>query len=444
MREYRAGHVYKDLARGRWRGVVRYRERDSGSTDDRGRPVPGPWKRATRLFDVRCYPDSERGRATAQEALSSFKTELVTGEPERAAREEARERGRALHLSADPTVSEYVDYYLTEKLPNRKRIEPSTMSGYRRLERSIDSDWDGAGIGGVRLSELRPHMVERWRDRVARHYAPVTVKYTLRLLRAALDSAVGDELVDRNAAQSVTSPEAQDKEINFLDAAERARLLADLDRSLSGGSGGRGTPGRSRVLALGTKMALLTGMREAEICGCRWSRINFEAGTITVRTSIGRDGERTYIKETKSPRGRRTVPLPDALAGDLMRRKEEMASLAVEGGIPWSESMFVLGEPVWSERDDDWLYLNPRLLWRAWKRRSKRLGMRGVTGEPPTFHDLRHTFATVAAHSGIPETSLKEILGHSSIETTHRYYIGVDDDANRRAMAVVMAAMNPE
>lgn len=438
MREYRAGHVYKDVARRRWRGVVRYREKDSGAYDENGKPVPGPWKRKTQLFDIRCYPDSERGQHAAQEALAAFKMELIQGEPERAAREEAKKRGGELLLSPNPTVSEYINYYLSERLPNRKRIEPSTMTGYRRMEKTIDAKWGGSGIGDVRLTDLRPYMVEQWRNRVAAHYAPVTVRYTLRLLKSALESAVSDGLIDKNPASSVTAPSAAQEEVNFLDATERDRLLADLDTTLRKDS--KSTE-ESRKLALGVKIALLTGMREGEICGMRWTDVDFGAQTLAVRKSIGRDGEKTYVKDTKTTNGRRTIPIPHPLAGDLVNRKLAMREKADAAHIAWSESMFVLGEPVWSDAGGGWLYLNPRLLWRGWKRRANRLGLRGVTGEAPKFHGLRHTFATVAAHSGIPETSLKEIMGHSSIETTHRYYIGVDDEVNRRAMDAVMAAM---
>jgi integrase len=37
------------------------------------------------------------------------------------------------------------------------------------------------------------------------------------------------------------------------------------------------------------------------------------------------------------------------------------------------------------------------------------------------FHDLRHTAATMMVVSGVDLVTVKEILGHSSIEMTMRY-----------------------
>ncbi len=37
------------------------------------------------------------------------------------------------------------------------------------------------------------------------------------------------------------------------------------------------------------------------------------------------------------------------------------------------------------------------------------------------FHDLRHTAATMMVMSGVDLATVKEILGHSSIEMTMRY-----------------------
>jgi integrase len=37
------------------------------------------------------------------------------------------------------------------------------------------------------------------------------------------------------------------------------------------------------------------------------------------------------------------------------------------------------------------------------------------------IHDLRHTFGTVCAANGIPQTTIKEWMGHSELATTEIY-----------------------
>ena len=52
------------------------------------------------------------------------------------------------------------------------------------------------------------------------------------------------------------------------------------------------------------------------------------------------------------------------------------------------------------------------------------------------FHDLRKTFATRAAASGVPMHELQAHLGHGSITTTTEYYTEVEKSAADRLRAV--------
>ena len=55
--------------------------------------------------------------------------------------------------------------------------------------------------------------------------------------------------------------------------------------------------------------------------------------------------------------------------------------------------------------------------------------------EVPTqpWHSLRHTFGTELASAGVPVTTIKELMGHRSIQTTLRY-AHVDDEARAEAI----------
>jgi integrase/recombinase XerD len=67
-------------------------------------------------------------------------------------------------------------------------------------------------------------------------------------------------------------------------------------------------------------------------------------------------------------------------------------------------------------------------LWRYFERHRKLAGIR----KKVTPHILRHTAATQLLFNGCPVGHIKAILGHERLETTCRYYLGLD---NREAKA---------
>jgi integrase len=59
-------------------------------------------------------------------------------------------------------------------------------------------------------------------------------------------------------------------------------------------------------------------------------------------------------------------------------------------------------------------------------------------GVPPfCVHDLRRTFATRAASAGYPMPMLKDVLGHSLMETTSAYYVHADRAERGRQLAAL-------
>jgi len=64
----------------------------------------------------------------------------------------------------------------------------------------------------------------------------------------------------------------------------------------------------------------------------------------------------------------------------------------------------------------------------GFKAACRRAGISGLR-----FHDLRHTFATRLAGEGVDVATIKELMGHSSIVITQRYF---HPNAERKQRAV--------
>ncbi len=161
------------------------------------------------------------------------------------------------------------------------------------------------------------------------------------------------------------------------------------------------------------------------------------------------------IKE-KGIRGLRQRALVEFLLGTGMRISE---ALAFNRDIDWEEgSALIIGKGdkqrkifiterarYWlkeylSARSDDNLALfvtygsNPKRLQRYdLSKQFKLLANKAAITKHLTPHVLRHTAATIMMQNGCPITYIQELLGHSDIKTTAKYYLGTDDRSLREA-----------
>lgn len=355
----------------------------------------------------------------------------VTGkrEAERLAREwveSLNAQAKAEGITPAKTVGEYLDAYLDAK---ESAAEKSTLAGYRRRGAYIKDGYQGSpGLGSVNLDDLTPDMVRAWLKGIhGAGLSPQSANDARTLLKSAMRDATLCRRIDFNPVDLVDRIKADRREPNALDATERARLIEDLFSD-------RQRANESPALRLGTLLALFTAMREGEICGLRWRNVDLQSGVIKVREAVGRDGDGSYLKAPKTTTSRRDIPISQALVAELKEHRRAMLKLCGASEVPFTESLFVLG-------DIDGSHLEPRLLYRAWKRRVERLGLMGNQGKPPTFHDLRHTFATTAVAAGTDIKSVSSIMGHSNAAMTLNIYASSDPDAKRRAMERLSSEM---
>lgn len=414
-REYGKGCLIKE--NGKWRAVIRYRDLDTGERNGAGKPVRGKWRTLSRTFDIPSAPgDGDMtGVKLAERALKQWRDEVLAAEDERQAQARMEREGYVPVQG----VAELVAAYLV-KVENESRPENSTMATYRRMERHIAGE-----LGGVPIDGLTEDMVVRWLGNMNAQFAPETVIKSLRLLNASLEWAVDMGRIPTNPARKCRKPKQKRPEPNYLDMEQRARLMATLDEAPA-----------AEPYALGVRIALMTGMREGEICALRWRDVDMNAGVIHVRHSIGR-GDSTYEKTPKNGGSRRNIPMPESLVKAMRSRRASVIEERIAAGASGRDidDLFVLGRP-------DGAYMNPQYLSRTWRRRyAAGLGLVGSQGRRPVFHDLRHTFATVAIAAGVDVKTVSSILGHANAAMTLNIYADADPEAKRRAADAVAAAM---
>lgn len=148
-------------------------------------------------------------------------------------------------------------------------------------------------------------------------------------------------------------------------------------------------------------LSMYTGMRIGEVCGLKWSDINFETSILTVRRTVQRiscdKGTKLLIGTPKSRSSLRTIPLPNFIMNLLKKFKSCPDNYILSGTNKVTE---------------------PRTLQYRFKAILKRVNLPSIN-----FHVLRHMFATNCIKLGFDVKTLSEILGHSSVEITLNIYV---------------------
>lgn len=158
-------------------------------------------------------------------------------------------------------------------------------------------------------------------------------------------------------------------------------------------------------------LAAYTGLRQGELRALRWRHIDLKGRRITVDSAISDN----TISTTKSRRIR-TVPLTDAACHHLER-------IATRSHFLDQEDFVFCGH--------DGSFLDGSALSKRFRRALREAGLRHRR-----FHDLRHTFGSIAVRRFDPVT-VQTLMGHSSLTTTERYLHSRPrtDDASKLAEA---------
>ncbi len=181
------------------------------------------------------------------------------------------------------------------------------------------------------------------------------------------------------------------------------------------------------------KIVLFTGLREGEVLGLTWDCVDFERGTILIKQQLRREqkkGGQYYFTTPKNGKSRTLTLAPSVL--QLFRlQKLHQNGLRVEAGELWEEHNMVFSNQFGG-------YLSYRTVYDCFKRIVSRIGTPGTR-----FHDLRHTYATMAIRAGDDIKTVQENLGHATAAFTLDIYghvtAGMRQDSANRMEGVIQA-----
>lgn len=160
--------------------------------------------------------------------------------------------------------------------------------------------------------------------------------------------------------------------------------------------------------------AAATGARLGECLGLKWSKIDFENGTVEISHQLNRS--RSYVP-LKTVRSHRTIELPNSVLSGLRSHK-----LATEYS---KDHDFVFTTKLGTPHDHR--NIGGRVLARGIKKASIDIELQPA----PTFHSFRHGFASAWIADGGNLVELSAHLGHGDPSVTARVYAHEFEKATR-------------
>jgi integrase len=339
-----------------------------------------------RRITIGSYPDWRL--KAAREQAKSYKRQIDLGEDPMAAREADR---------AAKTVDQLCDLFESDHLPNRRA---TTQEDYRSLLRL----YIRPRFGKLKVAALRHADIAALHRDIARR-APYRANRMLAVLSAMMGLATREGLRPDNPTQGIERAHEEKRE-RFLSPAEIAKLSAALAAH------------PEKISANAIRMLMLTGARRGEVLSATWDQFDFAAGVWTKPSA--------HTKQKKPHRIPISAPALALLAD--MRRE----------AIPWCPLVFPSIKTSRPERHGRTAYHALTEIKRTWASVCRTAGISGAR-----LHDLRHSFASCLASSGLSLQIVGALLGHTQPRTTHRYSHLYDDAlraAAERVGAVVTGA----
>ena len=302
------------------------------------------------------------------------------------------------------------------ELYSKPNVRPSTANYYHRsIEQHVIPR-----IGGIKLSQLTSRDIQKlYRDlqengrlrEVQRAKKPGLSNATVRgihmMLHNALDRAVKERLILRNPTEDCIIPKIEKQEMKILHPEDMSAYLQAADNH--------------GVLPM-FYLELVSGVRKGELVALLWDDLDTASRTISVsKQAAVRNGEIT-ISRPKTETSVRRISIPQEAIDLLIQEHEKHPDNPYMFPSPKTGGMYY---------PDSVVNLHKKLL--------KDAGLEHIR-----FHDLRHTFATMALQNGVDVKTVSSMLGHYDAGFTLRTYTHATRQAQDEAaekMGSLMAQM---
>ena len=278
---------------------------------------------------------------------------------------EHRSGRKTVSSPSGKTLGELMDEYIEKR---RNTVSPSTIDGYVRIRQNRFRS----------IMQLPIERVKDWQDVINREAALCsgkTLKNAWGLVRSVLNSA-------GEPAPAVTLPQVVANIRPWLDYNEILIFLRAV----------RGTDGELPALLA------LHSLRRSELLALTWNNIDLTRGCIFVRGAVVQDEHHQFTKrsENKNSSSQRVVPI-------MIPRLRELLEVA-------------------PNKTGRLVKVSPHYVAQQINAACRAAGLPEVG-----CHGLRHSFASLAHHIGMPEAECMRLGGWSDASTMRKIYTHIAD-----------------
>jgi integrase len=153
-------------------------------------------------------------------------------------------------------------------------------------------------------------------------------------------------------------------------------------------------------------LAIMTGMRQAEILGLKWPDINWDNGTLSVQRTMNYVNCEPVFMDLKTDRSRRLIALSPETIESLKYHKSIQTQDKLLFGKAYQDNNMIVATK-------DGRPMSQNSLNKSWQRALEQINVPRIR-----FHDLRHTHASLLLALGVHPKVVQERLGHANINIT--------------------------
>ncbi|MHA5221227.1 tyrosine-type recombinase/integrase [Dysosmobacter sp. Phy] len=281
------------------------------------------------------------------------------------------------------TVGEWLGVWY--EIYSKPNLRKSTQIQYKYFLMDIVSPRIGQipieNLTGLQLQRLYQDLRKDGKIRKPGNFDPGLSAKTVRsihmLLHCFFNQAVKEGLIPKNPTDDCKPPKVERREMRVIQPDQISSYLR--------------AAANHNVLPM-FYLELTSGLRKGELLALLWSDLDVKQCSISITKTMSRREGTVEVSPPKTKNSIRRIVI-----------SEQTVELLLEEHSQHPQNPYMFPSPVTG------MMYDPDAVGRIHKKLLKEAGL-----EDCRFHDLRHTFATLALQNGVDIKTLSGILGHTS------------------------------